>query len=281
LNVLFHSGFKAFAFCSFRSAKGQYVSMPVSITVDLEQDCPPFLSSFRGIEQGLPLLLDLFRTEGISATFFATGEIGRKFPGAMRALVAAGHELGCHGDSHRRFSTMTRREAAEELNAAAGTLRAFYPVISFRAPHFDLPDSYLPLLRAAGFRFDSSLARYKRRSLWHGVHEEAGVVRIPASTMPSIVRLPRLLRRSALAMLRQPSVLFFHPWEFVDMTNERIPYDCRFGTGAHALHSLYDAIAFFRERDVVFSALKDLPHDFPLAAQEQWGGEEAPVGIPT
>ena len=30
--------------------------MQVSITVDVEHDCPPFLTTYRGIEQGVPRL---------------------------------------------------------------------------------------------------------------------------------------------------------------------------------------------------------------------------------
>ena len=37
----------------------------VALTVDFEPDCPPYLSStFRGIEQGAPRLLELFADTG-------------------------------------------------------------------------------------------------------------------------------------------------------------------------------------------------------------------------
>ena len=35
-------------------------SFDVCITIDVEHDCPPFLSTYRGIEQGMPKLLALF-----------------------------------------------------------------------------------------------------------------------------------------------------------------------------------------------------------------------------
>jgi hypothetical protein len=37
----------------------------ITITIDVEEDCPPMLSSTRGMEEGLPKLLDLFKEEGI------------------------------------------------------------------------------------------------------------------------------------------------------------------------------------------------------------------------
>lgn len=51
----------------------------VSITVDVERDCPPKLQTFLGIKRGLPKLLELFRREEIPATFCYWGNC-RVFP---------------------------------------------------------------------------------------------------------------------------------------------------------------------------------------------------------
>ena len=57
----------------------------VAITVDFEPDCPPYLSStFRGIEQGAPRLLELFAPNGVRATYFTTA----KSPSAIRRRCA-------------------------------------------------------------------------------------------------------------------------------------------------------------------------------------------------
>ena len=42
--------------------------------------------------------------------------------------------------------------------------------------------------------------------------------------------------------LSDPVVLFVHPWEFVDLTRERLRYDCRFRTGDVALRCLREVI---------------------------------------
>ena len=84
---------------------------------------------------------------------------------------------------------------------------------------------------------------------------ELNVPDMPAS----VVRLPRPLRNAILGRLRNPVVLFFHPWEFVDMTRARIPYDCRFRTGGPALATLRDTIRYFRRRGASFRMVKDLP----------------------
>src|SRR5438105_1693442 len=102
----------------------------VAFTVDLEPDCPPFLSGFRGVEQGLPRLLDLLSELAVPATFFTTGDVARRFPAAVERVVADGHELGCHGMTHTAFTSLGRDAARREIEESAGILRAFAPVTS-------------------------------------------------------------------------------------------------------------------------------------------------------
>jgi peptidoglycan-N-acetylglucosamine deacetylase len=233
-------------------------AVKVSITVDVEHDCPPFLKTYRGIEEGMPRLLALLAEENVRGTFFTTGDVARRYPGVVRALVDAGHELGCHGDTHRRFSDLDEGEARREIEDASRTLREFSNVQSFRAPNLDFPVRYLPILRDASYRFDSSEGRHKPGSFFKAPTVEGGLVRIPASTAPSVVRLPRAIRERVLGRMSDPVVLFFHPWEFVDMTRAPIPLDCRFRTGEPALADLRAAIRFFAARGARFARLGDL-----------------------
>src|SRR4051794_4411820 len=140
--------------------------MDLCITVDLEHDCPPFLTSYRGVTDGMPRLLDLLAKEGVPATFFCTGDVARKHPEIVRRLVDEGAELGCHGDTHARFGDMERGAAEREIRDAAATLRAFGEVTSFRAPNLDFPTLFVSLLAAHGFRLDSSQGRHKPGSFF-------------------------------------------------------------------------------------------------------------------
>ena len=229
----------------------------VSITVDFEPDCPPYLSStFRGIEEGAPALLRLFADTGIRATYFTTGEVAEKFPDSVRALVEAGHELGCHGVTHTAFDTLDERSARWEIDHSAEMLRDFAPVDSFRAPYLRFPERFVPLLERAGFAVDSSLARYKRS--FYRDRPPSSLTRIPASITSSVLRLPRAIRNPWLLSLSDPVVLFVHPWEFVDLTHEKLRYDCRFRTGAFALRALREVIALFRARDAEFLTMRQL-----------------------
>jgi peptidoglycan/xylan/chitin deacetylase (PgdA/CDA1 family) len=231
----------------------------VAVTIDMEHDCPPYLSSWCGMEAGAPLFLDLLHQESVPATFFTTGDVARRYPSVLERIVAAGHELGCHGDTHRRFSAMTPTEARAEIATASEVLRRLAPVTSFRAPNLDFPEPYLDLLVEHGYAVDSSAAAYKvRKGHPRRPVIAHGIVRLPASTMPSVIRLPGLLRQFALRLQADPVVLFFHPWEFVDMTREPIPLDCRFRTGAPALAALRSAIHDLRKRGAEFMTMDRL-----------------------
>ncbi len=229
----------------------------VSITVDFEPDCPPYLSStFRGIEQGAPALLDLFAETGVRATYFTTGEVSERFPGAVRELVTAGHELGCHGVTHTAFDTLDEATARWEIESSAARLREFAPVTSFRAPYLRFPEPYLRLLEGAGFALDSSLAKYKRS--YHAPRLPTTLTRIPASMTSSVLRLPAWIRDPWLAALADPVVLFVHPWEFVDLTQEDLRWDCRLRTGEVALRCLREVIESFARRGATFVPMREL-----------------------
>jgi len=229
----------------------------VSITVDFEPDCPPYLSSaFRGIEEGAPALLSLFAGTGIAATYFTTGEVAERFPNSVRALVDAGHELGCHGVTHSAFDTLDEPTARWEIESSAARLREFGEVTSFRAPYLRFPEPYVRLLEDAGFALDSSLAKYKRS--YRAPRQPTTLRRIPASMTSSVLRLPALVRDPWLLSLADPVVLFVHPWEFVDLTRERLRYDCRFRTGGVALRCLREVIQLFQSRGASFHTMREL-----------------------
>ena len=229
----------------------------VCITVDLEPDCPPYLSStFRGIEQGTPALLALLAELDVHATWFTTGEVAERYPDAVRRLVRDGHELGCHGVTHTAFDTLEEHEARREIVESAALLRTFAPVTSFRAPYLRFPEPYVRLLEEASFTLDSSLAKYKWS--YRAPRLPTTLTRIPASMTSSVLRLPALVRDPVLLALADPVVLFVHPWEFVDLTQEDLRYDCRFRTGDVALQCLRDVITLFRSRGARFDVMRAL-----------------------
>jgi peptidoglycan/xylan/chitin deacetylase (PgdA/CDA1 family) len=231
----------------------------VCFTVDYEPDCPPYLSStYRGVEQATAPLLAMLAELGVAATWFSTGDVAERYPDAVRAIVGAGHELGCHGHTHRRFDAMGPADARDEVDASTRVLRAFAPVDAFRAPNLAFPDAYLPLLERAGYRLDSSHAKYKR-AYWRDRRRPAPtrLARIPASVTSSVLRLPRPVRAAYLGALASPVVLFVHPWEFVDLTRERLRLDCRFNTGPVAFARVRAVLEAYRRGGARFVTMRE------------------------
>lgn len=227
--------------------------------MDLEPDCPPFLRGFRGVDEGMPRLLEVLDTLGVRATFFTTGEVAQRSPALVQALVDADHELACHGMTHRAFPDLSEAEARWEITESAAILRAFAPVDSFRAPYLRFPHEWLPMLAEAGFTLDSSQGKHKPGH-WPALARgfRSAIRRIPASTTSSVLRLPRPVRESLLRPLRDPVVLFVHPWEFVDLTCEPIRWDCRAGTGDLAVQRVRETLAWYAARGAEFVTMREL-----------------------
>jgi peptidoglycan-N-acetylglucosamine deacetylase len=227
----------------------------ITITIDVEEDCPPMLTSTRGMEEGLPELLDLFKKEGIRATFFVTGMMAEQYPDLIYRIPEEGHELGCHGYTHARFDRMEKEEARLALKKAGKVLRQFErKLVSFRAPNLQFPKNYLGLLEEEGFLYDSSIAAYKPpffRSKFEGK-----ITRVPATITSSFLRLPPGFFLPLLKRSKAP-VIFVHPWEFVDMSNMPIRPDCRFNTGEKALNNLKILICALKAEHYLFLTLQE------------------------
>jgi peptidoglycan/xylan/chitin deacetylase (PgdA/CDA1 family) len=230
-----------------------------SFTCDLEPDCPPYLEGFRGVEQGLPRLLALLDDLAVRATFFTTGEVAQKYPDAVRAVIAGGHELACHGMTHTAFTSMSRNAARKEIEESAAILRAFADVTSFRAPYLRFPDEFLPLLENAAFAVDSSQAKYKKAYYdSRRAGTRTSLTRIPASLTSSALRIPKLFREVYLRSVSKPVVMFVHPWEFVDLRREKLRYDCRFRTGDVALACVAEVLRGMKARGARFMTMREL-----------------------
>jgi peptidoglycan/xylan/chitin deacetylase (PgdA/CDA1 family) len=81
------------------------------------EDSPDDIS--RGLfagEVGSPRLLKLFARFGIKTTWFIPGHSIETFPDAMKAVAAAGHEIGIHGYSHENPIAMTREQEMAVLD---------------------------------------------------------------------------------------------------------------------------------------------------------------------
>jgi len=186
-------------------------------------------------------ILELLERSGSRATFFVLGWVARRHPGLVRRIAEAGHEVGCHGDLHRRADLLSVAEFRADLRAARDAVQEATGVwpIAFRAPEWSLRSSSSPhfaTLVEEGFRVDSSLLPVPPIG---DPGNPAGPVVLPTPAgpileVPALVgtffgrpamlgggwtsRLSREARvtaavEAALARGESP-VLYHHPWEF-------------------------------------------------------------------
>lgn len=87
---------------------------------------------------------------GWTATFFVLGEMVRKDPGVLRAIVDSGHEVGVHGDRHRSHLLMAPWQVRADLIRATTTIGEVTgsPPRWFRPPYGELSIGSLSACRA-------------------------------------------------------------------------------------------------------------------------------------
>lgn len=108
---------------------------------------------------GIPRILDLLERHQIPSTFFVPGHTAHRYPEAVRAIVAAGHEIAHHGYLHEQPTALTLQEEVDALDRGLEALAEVAAVrpVGYRAPMWDLSWHTPSLLAERGFLYDSSL----------------------------------------------------------------------------------------------------------------------------
>ncbi len=120
----------------------------------------------------LPSLLDTLGKHDLAATFFVEGLNAELYPEALKAIAAAGHEVGYHAWRHEQWGELGATEQAENLargTAAFGELGI--EVAGMRPPGGQLGPDGPGVLREAGLRYASPAGS--------GVGVEDGVALVP------------------------------------------------------------------------------------------------------
>jgi polysaccharide deacetylase family protein (PEP-CTERM system associated) len=196
------------------------------------------------VERNTRRLLDLCAAHGVKGTFFTLGWVAERWPELVRDIQRAGHELGTHGQDHRRVTGMTPAEFREDIRRSKATIEdvAGVQVIGYRAPNYSIVRKTfwaMDILMEEGFRYDSSVfpihhdhygipdfSRFPR--LVRGANG-AALQEFPISTVRLAgLNLPFVgggyLRHFPLSFIRwgmrrlnlferRPAILYIHPWE--------------------------------------------------------------------
>ena len=203
------------------------------------------------VHAGTSAILELLARHRVQATFFLLGEVVRSHPALVRSIADAGHELACHGMTHRPLWALDRESFRAELRSFRAALREALghdPTIGYRAPTFSLDRSTawaVGVLAEEGFRYDSSVfplrvglygvtgaprGIYRPSTADPGRADDNGrVVEFPVAVgslgpLPMPVAGGFYLRALPIHLLtavldrvvrERPFVLYLHPWECV------------------------------------------------------------------
>lgn len=148
-----------------------------------------------GPRVGVHRVLELLEREALPATFFVPAHTAVTFPDSVRAIVEAGHELGCHGWAHEDLAALEPDAEREVLVRSRDRIAEAWgrAPAGFRAPYWSLSPRTLEIVEELGFRYDSSLMAddvrlYRvrhgdRHATWDGstLGTESSLVEVPIS----------------------------------------------------------------------------------------------------
>lgn len=185
---------------------------------------------------GMQNLLQVLDKYQIKATFFTTGNFAEKNPELIQNL-AERHEIA----SHALFHSPTHEFKDTDIAVSKQILERITskPVKGFRMPRLRKFDP--KTLVTSGFLYDSSInptwlpGRYNFLNRNAMPEKSNGLIVLPTSTTP-LIRIPLfwlafknmplswylLLCRWTLKR-RRNLMLYFHPWEFADLSTYQLP----------------------------------------------------------
>lgn len=156
------------------------------------------------VERNTHELLDMLAAAGAKSTFFVLGWIARRHPALVRRMIAEGHEVASHGDTHRPLYSLSLDDLSRDLARARDALQQVTgtPVWGIRAPNFSISDAVLQCLAAAGYWYDSSLFPFRAHDRYGSIPGVARPDQPVLEIVPGLLELP--MSRVAIGPLRVP-----------------------------------------------------------------------------
>jgi hypothetical protein len=185
-------------------------------------------------KQGMDEVHCLLTNHNIRATLFTTARYAIEYPEQIQAL-SQNHEIASHTYYHSSFEKKDLLDSRLELERISGNA-----VKGLRMPRMKKVD--MEWVKEAGYTYDSSInptflpGRYNNLHLPRTLYKQEGMQRLPASVSPHL-RIPLfwlgfknmpyfLFRKLALQTLKKDGYLslYFHPWEFTDISHYKLPF---------------------------------------------------------
>ncbi len=213
----------------------------------------PLAEQMAVAKEGLENIDKILMDKIISCTLFTTANFARQFPEKIASL-SGDHEIASHTFYHSSFSRedlLHSRQVLENIISKK--------VFGLRVPRMKKIDA--GWIKEAGYSYDSSInptwipGRYNNIRSPRTSYIENGITRMPASVSANF-RIPLFwlafknlpytyYKKLALDTLKKDGCLslYFHPWEFTDLSNYSIPKFIKRKSGIELLNKLNRLVA--------------------------------------
>lgn len=98
-------------------------------------------------------LLDILAKHDVHVTFFMTGGWIESYPEDVKAIAAAGHDLGNHSENHKQMSKLNEAQCVDELMKPHDKVKALTGIdmCLFRPPYGDYNDNLIKSAEKCGY----------------------------------------------------------------------------------------------------------------------------------
>lgn len=156
-----------FAFAALAIVRGAMIALPGSITVSSSvngKESPIYCVETAkkqvaltfdaaGGNQDMERILKTLKKHDIHTTFFATGGWVEKYPEEVKAILAAGHDMGNQSESYKNMSQLSAAECQEEIKKAHTRVQELtgYEMFLFRPPYGDYDNKVMTSAKDCGY----------------------------------------------------------------------------------------------------------------------------------
>lgn len=98
-------------------------------------------------------ILEILKKHNIHVTFFMTGGWVEAYPDDVKAILAAGHDLGNHSENHKNMSQISNEEKEQELMKVHEKVKTLtgYDMFLFRPPYGDYDNNVVKTAQKCGY----------------------------------------------------------------------------------------------------------------------------------
>lgn len=98
-------------------------------------------------------ILEILAKHNVKATFFMTGGWVESYPEDVKAIYAAGHDLGNHSENHLNMSELSKEEITSEVMNVHDKVKELtgYEMFLFRPPYGDYDNDVITTVSDCGY----------------------------------------------------------------------------------------------------------------------------------